>query len=452
MSSKIGNRSENNGTKPRISKPPRRVREIFSYMGPAWVFTASQIGGGEALSVPIVAAFLGMEGLWLIPAVAFTKIFGQYYLVRYGVLSGRTFLDGLWRRKWLRWFFYWVMLGGIVYSIGLTGHLSETAGTFNYLLPVSTDFWIVTTLLLGLIVVITRSYNLIEKIETVLLWPFLIMISIVALLVWPTAEEWVAGFSLSLPGHVETMGGGGWFIVALMFGWIGAGFGPTVSYVWFAKDKIMGMFELEETIDTADLTDEEVEKLKGWRDLVFWQNIISSVLLAVFSMMIWIASAQTLHKTGIRPSGFEVVPQMAGIFTTIYGDWSALIFLLSIMAALFSSIIGPLYGMSRLWEDGFGAHGIYEKFKLSRKWTFRGAVLFFAAIPLTLSLSTEEPLFLFSLSGVLFAPIIGLMYITVILMSFRDVDKRLHPKRWWAIILGIFAAIMSILSSILELI
>ena len=262
----------------------------------------------------------------------------------------------------------------------------------------------------------------------------------------------VAGFSLSLPGYVEAMGGGGWFIIAFMFGWIGAGFGPTVSYVWFAKDKFMGMFELGEPIDTADLTDEEVENLKGWRDLVLLQNVISSVLLTVFSMMIWIASAQTLHKTGIRPSGFEVVPQMAGIFTTIYGDWSALIFLLSIMAALFSSIIGPLYGMARLWEDGFGTHGIYEKFNMKREWMFRGTVLFFAVIPLTLSLITEKPMFLFALSGVLFAPIIGFMYINAIFMSFKDMDKRLHPKRWWAMILGIFAAIMSILSSILELI
>jgi len=436
----------------RISNPPRGFREIFRYMGPAWVFTASQIGGGEALSVPIVAAFLGLEGLWLIPVVAFTKIFGQYYLVRYGVITGTTFLEAVWQRKLLRWLFYWIMFGGIVYAIGLTGHLSETAGTFNNLLPISLDFWIIATLLIGFVIVITRSYALVEKIETFLLWPFLLMITIVAVLVWPSLGELVSGFTPSLPGTVETMGGGGWFIVALMFGWIGAGFGPTVSYIYFAKDKLLGMFEHERKINTKDLTNQEIENIKGWRDLVLWQNIISSILLAIFSTMIWIASASTLHKMGIRPSGFEVVPQMASIFTAIYGDWSSTLFLVSVMAALFSSIIGPLYGMSRLWEEGFGVHGVYRKYNLKSKWTFRGSVIIFAAIPLLLSLSTEKPLYLFSLSGILFAPLIGTIYISAILMSFLDVDKRLHPKRWWAISLGFFASIMSILSSIIELV
>jgi len=124
-------------TDARISEPPSGLKEFFSYMGPAWVFTASQIGGGEALSVPIGGAYLGMEAIWLIPLITFTKIFGQYYLVRYGVVSGDTFLDALYDQPWwLRWVLYYVFLGGVVYAIGLSGHLGETAGAFQSLVPV----------------------------------------------------------------------------------------------------------------------------------------------------------------------------------------------------------------------------------------------------------------------------------------------------------------------------
>jgi Mn2+/Fe2+ NRAMP family transporter len=435
----------------RISKPPKNLREFLKFMGPAWVFTASQIGGGEALSVPLIAAFLGMDGLWLVPLVSFTKIFGQFYLVQYGVVSGETILDVLWRKKWLRWFVYWIMAGGIFHAMGLTGHLAETAGSFNFLLPVSLDFWVVVTMIIGLLIVITRSYNLVEGISTLLLWPFLFMITVVAILVWPTSTELLSGFNIGLLGYVEPLGGEGWFVIALAFGWIGAGFGPTISYVWFAKDKVMGMFEMGRNQDINNLTDEEIDNLQGWRDVILWQNIISSILLAVFSMMIWIASAQTLYKQNIRPSGFDVIPQMAHIFTTIYGDWSAAIFLLSIMSALFSSIIGPLYGLSRLWEDALDLHGLYKKYSIDRVWIYRLMVLFFAIIPVSLSLSTTKPLFLFALAGVLFAPIIGLMYISAIWLSFTNIDKRLRPKRWWAIILGIFASIMTIISSLIEL-
>ncbi|WP_299331262.1 Nramp family divalent metal transporter [Haloplanus sp.] len=444
-------------TDARISEPPSTLKEFFSYMGPAWVFTASQIGGGEALSVPVGGAYLGMNAIWLIPLITFTKIFGQYYLVRYGVMSGETFLDALYRQpKWLKWIFYYVFLGGLVYAIGLSGHLGETAGAAQTLVPVGsvgalngTGFWMIATVLLGLGVVLLRSYGLIEKISTVLLWVFLIMIASVSLL---TADQWAGGLASGLiptvPGYVDGLGVGGLAFVATMFGWIGAGFGPTVSYVWFAKDKVMGMFEPKANgveISKEDLTDEEIKRLKGWGDIVLWQNIVSSVILAVFSFFMWTAAAATLHGTEIVESGdlggFEVIPQMATIFTSVYGEWSAGIFLLSVMAALFSTLIGPLYGMSRLWEDAFAVHGFFDKYDITRDTVFRSTVVLFAIIPLALNLVIEAPLFLFALSGIIFAPAVGLMYLAALYMSYTDIDQPgLAPLRPWAVALALFAA------------
>jgi Mn2+/Fe2+ NRAMP family transporter len=442
----------------RISEPPSSLREFFSYMGPAWVFTASQIGGGEALSVPVGGAYLGMQAIWLIPLITFTKIFGQYYLVRYGVMSGNTFLNALYDQpRWLKWIFYYVFLGGIVYAIGLSGHLGETAGAAQNLVPIGavgglngTGFWMIATVVVGLGIVLLRSYELIEKLSTVLLWVFLALIAFVSLF---TADQWVGGLASGLvptvPGYVDGLGVGGLAFVATMFGWIGAGFGPTVSYVWFAKDKVMGMFEPKANgadIDKSDLSDEEIERLKGWGDMVLWQNMISSVILAVFSFFMWTAAAATLHGTEIVESGelggFEVIPQMATIFTTVYGEWSAAVFLLSVMAALFSTLIGPLYGMSRLWEDAFAIHGVFENYEITRETVFRLTVVLFALIPLGLNLVFEAPLFLFAISGILFAPAVGLMYLAALYMSYTDIDQPgLAPIRPWAVALALFAAV-----------
>jgi Mn2+/Fe2+ NRAMP family transporter len=445
-------------TENRISEPPETLRGFFEYMGPAWVFTASQIGGGEALSVPVGGAYLGMQAIWLIPLITFTKIFGQYYLVRYGVMSGETFLEALFDQPaWLKWIFYYVFLGGLVYAIGLSGHLGETAGAAQNLVPVSsigglngTGFWMIATVILGLGIVLLRSYDLIEKIATSLLWVFLILIAFVSIL---TAGDWVGGLASGLvptvPGYVNGLGVGGIAFVATMFGWIGAGFGPTVSYVWFAKDKVMGMFEPQANgveISKEDLTDEELKRLQGWGDIVLWQNIVSSVLLGVFSFFMWTAAAATLHGTEIVESGelggFEVIPQMATIFTSVYGEWSAVVFLLSVMAALFSTLIGPLYGMSRLWEDAFAIHGLFERTNITRETVFRLTVVLFAIIPLALNLAIEAPLFLFSISGILFAPAIGLMYFAALYLSFGDLEmSELRPQRMWAVGLAVFAAV-----------
>ncbi|MFB6109171.1 MAG: Nramp family divalent metal transporter [Haloplanus sp.] len=447
--------STESATEARISEPPKSLKEFFSYMGPAWVFTASQIGGGEVLSVPLGGAYLGMEGIWLIPLITFTKIFGQYYLVRYGVMTGDTFLDALHERSWwLKWIFYYVFLGGLIYAMGLSGHLGETAGAFQELIPVSTTFWMLATVAAGLAIVLTRSYDLLEKIATSLLWIFLVLIAVVSI---TTAGQWIGGLAQgltpSIPGRVEGMGVGGTAFILTMFGWIGAGFGPTVSYVWFAKDKVMGMFEpLDEgyDIDKYDLTDEEVSRLTGWGDVVLWQNILSSVILAVFSFFMWTAAAATLHEAGVQPSGFTVIPEMSGIFTQTYGEWSAALFLLTTMAALFSTLIGPLYGMSRLWEDSFALHGLFENTSIKRDTVFRATVILFTAIPLSLNLFVKAPLILFALSGALFAPAIGLMYLAVIYMSFDiDIDN-LSPVRKWAVALAVFAGVVMIISGLWE--
>ena len=50
---------------PRISEPPKTLREFFSYLGPAFIFTAAQIGGGELITVPLLGAYFGMTGLFL---------------------------------------------------------------------------------------------------------------------------------------------------------------------------------------------------------------------------------------------------------------------------------------------------------------------------------------------------------------------------------------------------
>jgi hypothetical protein len=160
----------------------------------------------------------------------------------------------------------------------------------------------------------------------------------------------------------------------------------------------------------------------------------------------WTAAAATLHGTEIVESGelggFEVIPQMATIFTSVYGDWSAFIFLLSVMAALFSTLIGPLYGMSRLWEDAFAVHGLFEKSDITRETVFRLTVVLFAAIPLALNLAIEAPLFLFAVSGIVFAPAVGLMYLAALYMSYTDIDQPgLAPRRIWAVALALFAGV-----------
>ena len=63
MNVKNPSNDEMNQQKPRISEPPRTLKEFFAYLGPAFIFTASQIGGGELITVPLLGAYFGMRSL-----------------------------------------------------------------------------------------------------------------------------------------------------------------------------------------------------------------------------------------------------------------------------------------------------------------------------------------------------------------------------------------------------
>ncbi len=449
--------NRDNIDKSRISQPPLNFREFIKWLGPAFVFTATQIGGGEFITVPLLGAYLGMRGLYLIPIIAFIKIFGQFFLVQYGVIRGKTFLQTSWDKKWLRWMFFCLMIGCLFHSMLLSGLLGQTAGTLNFLIPLPINIWILIIIGIGFIIVFTRSYKLLEKISSILLWIFLILITIVGLLFWPSLEEWIIGFTPALPGPIEGLETTSNIeTIAVLFVVLGSGFGPTVSYIWFAKDKKMGMFELPEgeMINPEELTQEERIRLKGWKKVIFYQNLVSATILTVFSIMIWIAAAQTLYYNIVKPVGWDLIPQMVSIFTEIYGEWSGLLFILCGTMALFSSILGPLYGFSRLYEESFERLGFYKRFNIKRTTIYRICLIFFTILPSIFILFIGRPMWLFSIASMLTGPILGLIFIFPIIISYlemKDTAPELKPKPYWAVFLAIFCGILIMILSLLGL-
>ncbi len=458
MNAKDMSESKDSPQEPRISEPPKTLKEFFTYLGPAFIFTAAQIGGGELITVPLLGAYFGMRGLLLVPLIAFIKIFGQYYLVQYGVVRGKTFLETSWDKKWMRWMFFCLMGGCIFHSMLLAGLLGQTAGTVNFLIPVSIYFWIIVVTGLAFLIVFTKSYRLLEKSSTIMLWLLIALIVIVAILFWPSPEQWALGFTPQMPGPVKGLETtSGIMTVAVLFVVLGAGFGPTVSYIWYAKDKKMGMYEATAKgydIAPKDLTMEERRRLKGWRDMVLYQNIVSAAILTIFSTFIWVAAAQTLYVRDIQPEGWTIIPQMVAIFTSTYGPWSGIVFILCAIFALFSSIIGPFYGFSRLWEESLEKFGIYKHFNIEKQTVYRICLIFFTLLPLIFIFIVARPMWLFSIASMLTGPILGLMYIIPIGISFIEMRKHapeLAPNRYWAIALAVISGILMIILSFLGL-
>jgi hypothetical protein len=202
------------------------------------------------------------------------------------------------------------------------------------------------------------------------------------------------------------------------------------------------------------LTEEERIRLKGWKKVILYQNLISAAILTMFSIFIWIAAAQTLYPKGIKPQKEGLIVEMVLIFTSTYGEWSGLIFVICGMTALFSSIIGPFYGFSRLWEESFEKLGIYNKFKVKRTTVYRLVLIMFSILPVIFIFIVQRPMWLFSLSGLLTGPVLGLLYIIPIIVLYLDMNKtapELKPRRYIAIFLAFLSGILMIILSLIGL-
>jgi hypothetical protein len=261
-----------------------------------------------------------------------------------------------------------------------------------------------------------------------------------------------------MPGPVKGLETtSGLMTVAVLFVVLGAGFGPTVSYIWYAKDKKMGMYEATANgynIEPEDLTIEEIRRLKGWRNMILYQNLVSAAILSIFSMFIWVAAAQTLYVEGQKPEGWTIIPQMVKIFTLTYGEWSGILFIICGIIALFSSIIGPFYGFSRLWEESFEKLGLYDHYNIKKESVYRICLIFFTILPLIFIFIFARPMWLFSTASILTGPILGILYIVPIIISFIEMRKHapeLTPRRYWAIALAVISGVLMFTLSLLVL-
>jgi hypothetical protein len=149
---------------------------------------------------------------------------------------------------------------------------------------------------------------------------------------------------------------------------------------------------------------------------------------------------------------------MSFVFGDQLGQWAVYLFIIAGVIALFTSILGPLYGFSRLWEEGFEQFGLYDKFKIKKKTVFRICLVFFTLLPFLYGISSIflgiKPMWLFSQASYLTGPILGLVYIIPIIVAYlvlKDKAPDLVPKRYWAIALAVISGVLMIILSLMSL-
>ncbi len=284
----------------------------------------------------------------------------------------------------------------------------------------------------------------------------------VAVNVSPGLTELLQGFVVQIPAVPEwaissyDVTDNPWREILPLIGWAAGGFASQVWYGYWVLGAGYGAAAGRGYGKPADLSmlrnlsRGSAEKIKGWCRVVYTDATIAMIIGIVVTVSFLVAGAGVLRPQQLAPDGEEVATTLANIFSSKWGSLGGLLFMLSGVAALISTLIGQLAGWPRLLADSFRicVPGFEKKF--SWKMQFRMFLIFFLLtnmiIVFTLGL---KPVVLVKLSavldGLLLAPLqaiwvaIGLYVVMPKLLS-KEAGEILRPH--WIFAVGLVIAFL----------
>jgi len=484
---------------PDIKEPPTTIRGILKQLGPGLIIAGSIVGSGELIATTTVGAEAGFVLMWLILIGCLIKVFTQIEFGRYTITTGRTTLDGLnevpgkiGRVNWVCWF--WLifivvalaqvggLIGGVGQAMTIQQPITESGRLMNEqqdaliqtqvidsiaarfegqpemadrlaefakereeaqavidshdgkLLATSHDSLIWATLItLGSIVLlVVGRYRLVQNVSTALVASFT-LITIINLIYLQSLPEWrvtwselVAGFTFRIPE------GKGLTVALAAFGIIGVGATELIQYPYWCLEKGYAKW----TGPRDDSADWE-RRAKGWIRVLRWDCWASMVIYTFATVAFYLLGAAILGRTGLIPSGEQMVRTLGQMYAPVFGASAQVIFLIGAFAVLYSTFFVATASHARVCADAMRVFGWSCGSESSKLWWIR---TFCIVLPLVFLASfaffktPKELVLAGGFMGALMLPVLGL---SALYFRYRRCDARLTPSRLWDISLWI---------------
>jgi len=88
--------------------------------------------------------------------------------------------------------------------------------------------------------------------------------------------------------------------------------------------------------------------------------IVSWVLYTVSTMAFFIMGAAVLKPQGLAPEGDEMIVTLSRIYTDVLGEWASVVFLISAIAVLGSTLWAAAPAFARMYTNFLATAGILE--------------------------------------------------------------------------------------------
>jgi len=305
--------------------------------------------------------------------------------------------------------------------------------------------WATVIAIATALILVLGRYGLIQTFSTVMVFLFTV-ITIINLISLQSTGAWAVtwddlanGLRFRLPPLDQITGGNPLRTALFTFGIIGVGASELVTYPYWCIEKGYARF-------TGPRDDSEAwaERARGWMRVMRWDAWCSMVVYTFATVAFYLLGAAILWRTGLNPSGTEMIRTLAVMYEPVFGTWAPILFLFGAFAVLYSTFFVANASHARVFPDALRVFGIGIK---SREDTKRWVRVFSGIFPfacLIVYLFVQAPKQLVLLSGMMQAIMLPMLAGAALWFRFRRCDPRIQPRRAWDIWLWVSAVGMLI--------
>ncbi len=399
------------------SKPaliPKTFWEYMKSMGPGFVAVLSWLGAGDIVAAGVAGGNYGYALMWAMALALLVRYMFVSLIARYQLCNphGEGVLDGLVRlhRFYAPFLFCSVVVWGHLSTAYMLAGIAEISMSIT---GIGGKFaWEVAWALVTLALIFRPAYERAETLFKVLV--AVLAASLLGCAVWVGFDPIRVAkgvFTFQLPPQHGPFGA-----VLVVVGMVGAVGGSLVNLIY--------PYFLEQ---------------KGWRGPAYrkvqnFDFLLAVVVMIIFNLAVWTLGAELVHGTSKTVGS---VDDLAILLYGVLGESGRILFLVGVLAAIFTSIAGAGLGLSYLathawqrWRRPSGApRSAQDDYK--RQPIYRGLVLWILLSPLIWMGRAEFvslTLIANSFTVVLIPALAGGLWIITARTKFIGEE---HRNRWW---------------------
>lgn len=430
-----------------VKKDLPTVPKLKTIFGPSFVLLGLALGSGELILWPYLAANYGLGLMWGALIGITIQFFLNTEIMRYSLVWGESVFVGF-KRLWSGWPIWFILSTFIPW--GLPGFSSASAQILANIFPnvfnqklLAIGILVFTGIILTAGKTLYKTMELLQRTIIIIGLPLIILLAVLV----TNSSDWVH-LAQGLVGN----GPGYWFLPAGLtlssflgaLAYSGAGGNLNLTQSYNVKEKGFGMgkyaFKIVSVLrkkakavklegETFIVNKKNLRKFKNWWRLVNQEHFIVFWGLGFVSIVLLSVLAKSLVFGQASGQGITFIYQEADVIGRMISPVFRLLFLITAALMLYATQLGVLESSSRIISENVLLLGWKEKKEVNASLWFYfalwGQILLGIVI---LLLGVSEPKFLLTLSAVLNALAMTVLFPLVWFLNKQRLDNKLQPN------------------------